>query len=63
MMGHPSNPDPYSERQQIPRYGFESDPLPADDPSGFISALLVITLPLSALCFAAGYLVGVWVWL
>lgn len=57
MYGHPSNPDPWSERQEIPPYD------PDDDPTGFVSGLLLIALPVFVLAFALGYSASALGWL
>lgn len=59
MYGHPENPDPWSDRQEIPDTIDRED---ATDPSGFTAACLVIALPVFAFSFALGYMGSVWGW-
>lgn len=61
MYGHPQNPDPWAERQEITPY--HEPEAPADsDPSGFVVGCSVVAVPVFALAFALGYMSGVWGW-
>lgn len=61
MYGHPEKPDPWSSVVDEP--ALYTKPEPEPDPTGFLVAMLVISLPVFSLAFALGYLSGLWGWI
>lgn len=58
MYGHPNNPDPWAEVQEIP-----PEALPPEvDSAAFIVSCLVVALPVGVIAFTLGYMSGVWGW-